>query len=151
MRLDEIPGVGRATAEVIVAEVGTDMSRFPSAGHLASWAGMCPGHNERAGKRKSGRTRKGNHALRAAVVEAAHAAGRKNDSYLQAQYRRLAQRRGRKKAAVAVGHSILVIVYYLLSHPERSYADLGGDYFVERDREALTRRSVDAWSAWATR
>jgi transposase len=142
-RLDEIPGVGRNTAEVIVAEIGTDMSRFPSAGHLASWAGMSPGNNESAGKRKSGKTRKGNHALRQALVEAAHAAGRKKDSYLQAQYRRLGVRRGRKRAAVAVGHSILVIVYYLLSHPERRYADLGGDYFIERDREAVARQSVN--------
>lgn len=141
-RLDDIPGVGRATAEVLVAEVGTDMSRFPSAGHLASWAGMCPGNHESAGKRKSGKTRKANPWLRSALVEAAHAAGRKKDSYLQAQYRRLSGRRGSKKAAVAVGHSILVTVYYLLMHPERTFADLGGNYFDERDRRAVERRLV---------
>ena len=139
-RLDEIPGVGRKTAEVIVAEVGTDMRPFPTAKHLASWAGMCPGNNERAGKRKNGGTRKGDRALRAALTEAGHAAGRKKGSYLQAQFRRLAARRGKKKAAVAVGHSILVIVYHVLSHPERTFHELGGDYFDQRDRAGLEQR-----------
>lgn len=139
-RLDEIPGVGRETAEVIAAEVGLDMSAFPSAKHLASWAGMCPGNNESAGKRKSGRTRKGDRALRAALTEAGHAAAHKKGSYLQAQFRRLAARRGKKKAALAVGHSILVIVYHLLSHPERTFHDLGGDYFDQRDRAGLEQR-----------
>ena len=141
-RLDEIPGVGRTTAEVIVAEVGTDMSRFPTAKHLASWAGMCPSNNESAGKRRSGRTRKGDRALRAALTEAGHAAAKKKGSYLQAQYRRLAARRGKKKAALAVGHSILVIVFYLLSHPERTFQELGGDYFDQRERQSLEQRLV---------
>ena len=141
-RLDEIPGVGRATAEVIVAEGGTDMSRFPTAKHLASWAGMCPGNNESAGKRRSGRTRKGDRALRAALTEAGHAAAKKKGSYLQAQYRRLAARRGKKKAALAVGHSILVIAYYLLSHPERTFQEMGGNYFDQRDRQGLEQRLV---------
>lgn len=138
-RLDEIPGVGRRTAEVVVAEVGVDMERFPTERHLASWAGMCPGNHESAGKRQKGTTRKGNPWLRAALIEAAHAAGRKKDSYLSAQYRRLMTRRGKKKAAVAVGHSILVIAYSLLNR-DTSYQDLGGEYFDERDRQAVERR-----------
>ena len=141
-RLDEIPGGGRRVAEVIIAEVGAEVSRFPSAGHLASWAGMCPGHDESAGKQRSGKTRKGNVALRQALIEAAHAAGRKKDSYLQAQYRRLAGRRGKKKAAVAVGHTLLVIVYHLLKDPTRRYTDLGAGYCDERDRKGVERRSV---------
>jgi transposase len=140
-RLDSIPGIAQRTAEALIAEIGTDMRRFPTAQHLASWAGMCPGQHESAGKRLSGRTRKGNSGLRALLVEAAHAAGRKQDCYLQAQYRRLAARRGTKKAAVAVGHSILVIAYHLLSRHE-DYQDLGAHYFDERDRTALTRRLV---------
>jgi transposase len=108
-RLDSIPGVGRRTAEVLIAEIGTDMSRFRTAAHLASWAGMCPGHDESAGKRRSGRTRKGSPWLRTALVEAAQAVGRTKDTYLAAQLRRLSARRGKKKAVVAVGHTLLVI------------------------------------------
>ncbi len=140
-RLYEIPGVGRRTAEVVVAEVGVDMERFPTERHLASWAGMCPGNHESAGKRQKGTTRKGNPWLRAALIEAAHAAGRKKDSYLSAQYRRLMTRRGKKKAAVAVGHSILVIAYSLLNR-DTSYQDLGGEYFDEHDRQAVERRLI---------
>ncbi len=140
-RLDTIPGVGRLTAEALVAELGTDMGRFPSAKHLASWAGMCPGNDASAGKRRSGKTRKGNPWVRALLIEAAHAAGRKQGTYLQAQYHRLAARLGKKKAAVAVGHSILVIVYHVLRGGE-VYADLGVHYFDERDRQAVERRAV---------
>jgi transposase len=140
-RLDTIPGVGRRTAEVLVAEIGTDLARFPTAAHLASWAGMCPGNHESAGKRQSGKTRKGDAWLRAALVEAAHAAARTKGTYLAAQYRRLAGRRGKKKALVAVGHSILVIAYHLLHHA-CPYAELGGAYFEERDRLAVERRLV---------
>jgi transposase len=141
-RLDAIPGVGRRTAEVIIAEVGTDLSRFPTAGHLASWAGMCPGNNESAGKRRTGKTRKGDSALRSALVEAAHAASRKKGSYLKAQYHRLTARRGKKRAAVAVGHTILVIVYHLMTKKESFYQDLGIHYFDERDRQNVERRLV---------
>jgi transposase len=140
-RLDGIPGVGRRTAEVILAEVGTDMARFPTAGHLASWAGMCPGNHESAGKRRRGKTRKGSPWLRAALTEAAQAAGRKRDSYLAAQYRRLMTRRGKKKAVVAVGHTILEIVHHLLARGT-TYQDLGDRYFDERDRQAVERRLV---------
>lgn len=141
-RLDAIPGVGRITAEVLVVELGPDAQAFPSAGHAASWAGMCPGNHESAGKRLSGRTRKGNQAVRAVLVEAAQAAGRKKDSYLQAQYQRLLARRGKKRAAIAVGHTILVIAYHLLREPDRFYTDLGAHYFVEPDRDAAVRRHI---------
>ncbi len=139
--LDTIPGIGRYVAEALLAEVGMDMDRFPSAAHLASWAGMCPGNNQSAGKQRSGRTRKGSPWLRALLVQAAHAAARKKGTYLGAQYRRLAARRGKSRAAVAVGHSILVIIYHML-RDGTTYHDLGPDYFDERDRQALERRLV---------
>jgi transposase len=113
-RLDTIRGVNQRVAQVIVAEVGVDMTRFPTAGHLASWAGMCPGNNESAGKHFSGRTRKGDRWLRAALGEAAAAGSAAKDTYSQAQYRRLAARRGTKRALVAVGHSLLVAAWYII-------------------------------------
>jgi transposase len=140
-RMDAIPGIGRGVAEVLVAEVGTDMSRFPTAAHLASWAGICPGNNESAGKRKSGRIRRGSPWLRTALVEAAHAAVRVKDTYLSAQFRRLAARRGAKKASVAVAYSILVIVWHLLQH-DCQYVDLGTNYFDEHDRQQVARRLI---------
>ena len=139
--LDTIPGIGRHVAEALLAELGADLSRFPTAQHLASWAGMCPGNHESAGKRKGGRTRKGNPWLRALLVQAAHAAARKKGTYLAAQYRRLAARRGKSRAAVAVGHAILVIVYHLLREGT-AYDDLGPRYFDERDRQGVERRLV---------
>jgi transposase len=140
-RLDTIPGVGRRTAENLLAEIGPDMSRFPSAGHLASWAGMCPGQQESAGQRKNGKTRKGSKWLRALLIEAARAAARKKGTYPAAQYQRLVARRGKGKAAVAVGHSILRIAYHLLARGT-VYQELGGNYFDERDRHAVERRLV---------
>lgn len=140
-RLDTIPGVGPYLAEALIAEIGTDMSRFPTPAHLASWAGMCPGNHESAGKRRSGRTRKGSPWLRTLLVQAAHAGARKKDTYLGAQYRRLSARRGKSRAAVAVGHTILVIAYYLL-RDGTVYHDLGPHYFDERDRRAVKRRLV---------
>lgn len=138
---DSIPGVGQRTAEAILAEIGLDMARFPTSAHLASWARMCPGTDESAGKRKSGATGAGNVWLRAALVEAAHAAARTKGTYLAAQYRRIAARRGAKRAAVAVGHSILVALHQMLS-TGAMYDDLGADWFDERDRRAIVRRSV---------
>ena len=140
-RLDTIPGIGPYLAEALIAEIGTDMSRFPTAAHLASWAGMCPGNHESAGKRRSGKTRKGSPWLRALLVQAAHAGARKKDTYVGAQYRRLAARRGKSRAAVAVGHAILIIAYHLL-RDGTDYRDLGPRYFDERDRRAVERRLV---------
>ena len=137
--LDTIPGIARQTAEIIVSEIGSDMSRFPTADHLASWAGVAPGNNESAGKRRSGRTTKGNQALRAALNQAAHAAARTKNSYLSAQYHRLAGRRGAKKAIVAVAHSILVIIYHLIDRKE-PYHEIGGDYFDKRNAEVTAKR-----------
>ena len=140
-RLETIPGIKRRLAEVILAEIGADMRRFPSARHLASWAGMCPGNHESAGKRLSGRTRKGSPWLRTALVEAAHAAIHTKDCYLSAQYHRLVVRRGGKKATIAVGHTLLVIVYHVLAE-EKDYKELGGNYFDEWDRQAVQKRLV---------
>ena len=139
--LESVPGIGPRIAVVLLAEIGTDMSRFPSAAHLASWAGMCPGHDESAGKRRSGRTRKGSVWLRTALVEAAQAAGRSKDTALGARYRRLTARRGKKKAAVAVGRLILELAYHLLSTGEL-YADEYARSVVQGDREREQRRLV---------
>ena len=139
--LDTIPGIARRGAEVLVAESGVEMGRFPTAAHLASWAGMAPGHNESAGKRRSGKTRTGSPWLRELVVEAAHATGHTKDTYRGAQYRRLAGRKGRKRAAVAVGHSILVIAYHVLLL-QQPYQELGVDYFERRNRQAQERRLI---------
>jgi transposase len=136
-----IPGVQRRTAEVIVAEIGTDMTRFPSAGHLASWAGLCPGNDESAGKRRSGRTRKGSKWLGIALTEAALAAMRTKDVYLAAQYRRLRPRRGHTSALGAVKHSIIVACWHMLSTGE-VYRDAGGDYFTQADPDKQTRRLI---------
>lgn len=139
--LDSIPGVSRRIAEVLIAEIGVDMTPFASAQRLASWAGMCPGNHESAGKRQSGRTRKGSPWLRRALTEAAHGAARTKNKYLSAQYHRLAARRGSKRAILAVGHSILTISYYLLTR-HTTYQELGHNYFDERDREGVKRRAV---------
>jgi transposase len=139
--VDEIPGVGLRTAEDVLAETGVDMSRFPSAKHLASWAKVCPGNNESAGKRKSGKTGHGNKWLRSALVEAAKAASRKKDSYLSAQYHHLARRIGKNKATLAVAHSILTIIYYLLRDGTQ-YKDLGPTYIEERSRDSIKRNLV---------
>jgi transposase len=138
-----IPGVSNRTAQVVLAEIGADMSRFPTAGHLASWAGMCPGNNESAGKHRSGRTRHGSKWLRRALVEAGQAAGRTKDTYLAAHYAQIRSRRGPQRAAVAVGHSILVIAWHLLTTGE-PYDDLGGDYFDRRRNSAARQRRLVA-------
>ncbi len=144
--LDSMPGVGERVAQTIIAEIGVDMDRFPSAKHLASWAGMCPGNNESAGKRRSGQTTKGSKYLRTALVEAAWAATRAKGTYLQAQYQRLVKRMPKKKALVAVGHTMLVIGYHLLSR-RVAYADLGSDYVDRQHIERQRRRLVERLAA----
>jgi transposase len=139
-RLDTIPGVAQRTAEVVIAELGIDMDQFPSDGHAASWAGLCPGNNESAGKHRSGKIRKGNRWLRTALIEAAQAATR-TDCALAAQYRRIMRHRGHKKAVVAVAHSILVVAYHLLSR-QTTYRELGAGYFDRRHAERATRRAI---------
>jgi transposase len=138
--VDTIPGIGRRTAEVIVAEMGTDMSRFPSGGHLASWAGVCPGNNRSAEKHKRAPTTKGNNWLKPALVEAAKAAGR-TKTYLGAQYQRLARRIGANRAAMAVAHSIAVILHQVIK-TGKPFLDLGQQYFEQRQGAAATRRYV---------
>jgi transposase len=132
--LQTIPGVGNRVAEVILSEIGSDMTRFPTHRHLSSWAGMCPGNNESAGKRKSGKTTKGSNYLRAALTQAAWAASHTKSTYVAAQYQKLVRRIGKKKALVAVGHTILVIAFHILKD-RSSYHDLGGDYFDRQNIE----------------
>jgi transposase len=140
-RLEEIPGVKQRTAEVILAEIGGDMSPFPSAAHLASWAGVCPGHYESAGHARSGKMRKGNRWLRTALVESAQVAIRKKDCALAARYRRIMRHRGHKKAVLAVAHAMLIQAYYVLAQGV-SYRELGAAYFETRERDQATHRYV---------
>ena len=140
-RLDTIPGVNQRTAETLVAEVGVDMSVFPTAGHLASWAAVCPGNNESAGKHRSGKTRKGNRWLRSALIEAALAATRASNTALSARYRRIMRHRGHKKAVAAVAHAILIIAYHLIAHGT-TYRELGVDYHDRRAAERARRRAI---------
>lgn len=145
-RLCTIPGVGQRTAEVVIAEIGVDMTRFPTSAHLASWVGLCPGNHESAGKRKSGRARKGNAHLRSALCEASWAGVRKGDTYLGVQFRRFQRRFGRRaegKAIFAVAHTLVVIIWHVLADPSAEYEDLGTDWFERRsDSAAHTRRLI---------
>jgi transposase len=140
-RLQAIPGVSQRVAETVLAEVGTNMDQFPTDGHMASWAGMCPGNNESAGKRRSGRTTKGNRWLKRILVQAAWAASHTKGTYLTVRYRRLAKRRGRKRALVAVGHTLLVIIYHVLKRGT-TYAELGADFLDRLEPERLTRQLI---------
>jgi transposase len=139
--IDDIPGVGERSAQIIIAEIGTDMSVFPSDANLASWAGMCPGNHESAGKRKSGKTRKGNNMLRNTLTECAKAAAHTKNSYLSSQYHRIAARRGNNRATVAVGHTILTIAYHILKN-NVPYKELGSDFFEQRRKNDIIRKSV---------
>ncbi|MFQ5814862.1 MAG: IS110 family transposase [Anaerolineae bacterium] len=140
-RIDEIPGIGRRGAQEILTEIGTDMSRFPSAAHLASWAKVSPSNNESGGKRKPGPTGKGNPWIKAALTEAAQSAAKKKNSYLAAQKRRLSGRRGTNRATMAVAHSILKSIYFML-RDGTTYRDLGANYFDQRRRHATVDRAV---------
>ena len=139
--LDTLPGVNQRIAQIIIAEIGVEMDRFPSAAHLASWVGLCPGNHQSAGKQLRGTTRKGDRWLRQALIEAAQGAMRTKDSYLRAQGERLTRRRGKKRAVVAVAHTIVIMAYHML-HRRQPYEDLGNNYFDERERAAIARQSV---------
>jgi transposase len=141
VRLQTIPGVKQRTLEAIIAEIGVDMRRFPTAGHLASWAGLCPGNNESGGKRRRGRVRKGNRWLKAALVEASLAAIRTKGSYLGAVYRRICRHTGHNVAIVAVAHAILEIAWHLLAQGT-TYRELGADYLHRRNTEQTARRHI---------
>lgn len=140
--LDTIPGINRAVAEVIIAETGGDMSRFASARHLASWAGVCPGHHESAGRTKKTRVRPGNPYLKGALGLAAFGAVRTKDTYLQARYKRLTARRGPLRALAAIEHSIITAIWHMLTD-DVPYQELGGTYFTQRDPERATRRAIN--------
>lgn len=140
-RLDAIPGVSQRIAQDVLVVLGTDLGRFPTAGHLASWAQLCPSLDESAGKRRAGPTGHGNSLLRTALTEAAWAASHTRGTYLAAQFHRLAVKRGKKRAIIAVAHSLLVISYHLL-RDGTEYQELGGDYFEQRSKDAIVRRSV---------
>jgi transposase len=139
--LMSIPGIAELSAAGILAEIGTDMSRFPSAKHLASWAGVCPGNKQSGGKRLSGKMGKGNVTLRALLAEVVWVISHTKDNYLSAQYHRLARRIGKNKAAMAVAHSVLVIIYHVL-RTGKPYSDLGADYFQKQDAKRLAQRSL---------
>jgi len=134
-KIQEIPGIGRRSAEVILAELGNDMSPFPSAAHLASWAGLCPGNNESAGKRKHGKTTKGNKALKTTLIQCAKAAKQNKKTFFHAQYQRLVVRRGANRATVAVAHSILIAIFHMLRNKTR-FNDLGSDYYNKFNTES---------------
>ena len=133
-KLEKIPGLGKRSSEIILAEIGQDMKRFPTAGHISSWAGVCPGNNESAGKRRSGKTRKGNKILKSTLVECAQSAVRRKDTFFYAQYQRISMRRGKKRAILAVAHSILISIYYMIKE-DKEYEDLGADFYNKFNKE----------------
>jgi transposase len=138
-RLQSIPGVKKNGAERIIAEIGVDMNQFPSDAHVSSWAGISPGNNESAGKRYSGRSTPGNKWLKACLVEAAWAASKTKNTYLKARYHRLAARRGKKRAIVAIGHTILIMAYHIIKE-QSTYKELGADYFERLNEQAIIKR-----------
>jgi transposase len=140
-RLESMPGIQRTAACALIGEIGVDMSKFPSSRHLASWAGLCPGNNQSAGKQRSGKSHRGNRWIKGLMTEIAWAASRKGGSYCQAFYRRLARQRGKKRALVALGNSLLQVAWHLLTH-RCNYVDLGGDYFEKLHRERLQESLV---------
>jgi len=148
--IDELPGIARRSAEVIISEIGMDMTRFPSAAHLCSWAGVCPGNHQSAGKRQHGKTTKGNRALKTTLTQCAQAAKNCKDSYFSAQYQRIAARRGKNRATIAVAHSMLIAIYHVLKNGV-AFKDLGSDYYDNFNRDHkirgyLKRLAVLGWS-----
>ena len=139
--IDAIPGIGRVSAQQIIAEIGHDMSRFPSAAHLCSWAGICPGNNESAGKRKSGKTNYANKALKSTLTQCAQVVKKKKNSFFSAQYQRLVVRRGSNRATLAVAHSLLIAIYHVLRGKE--FRDLGEDYYTRFNKEKKIYSYVD--------
>jgi len=137
-KIDELPGIGTRSAEVILSEIGIDMSRFPTDAHLASWSGLCPGNNESAGKRRSGKTNKGDRHLKSILIQCAKAAIKNKDSFFYAQYQRLVVRRGANRATVAVAHSMLIAIYHILKD-NVSFRDLGSDYYTKYNTESKAR------------
>lgn len=133
-KVEKIPGLGKRSSEIILAEIGQDMNRFPTAGHISSWAGVCPGNNESAGKRRSGKTRKGNKILKSTLVECAQSAVRRKDTFFYAQYQRISMRRGKKRAILAVAHSILISIYYMMKE-DKEYEELGADFYNKFNKE----------------
>ena len=133
-KLEKIPGLGKRSSEIILAEIGQDMNRFPTAGHISSWAGVCPGNNESAGKRRSGKSRKGNKILKSTLVECAQSAVRRKDTFFYAQYQRISMRRGKKRAILAIAHSILISIYYMMKE-DKEYEELGADFYNKFNKE----------------
>lgn len=133
-KLEKIPGIGKRSSEIILAEIGQDMNRFPTAGHISSWSGVCPGNNESAGKRRSGKTRKGNKILKSALVECAQSAVQHKTSFFYAQYQRISMRRGKKRALLAVAHTMLIAIYYMIKE-DKEYIDLGADFYNKFNKE----------------
>ena len=133
-KLEKIPGIGKRSSEIILAEIGQDMNRFPTAGHISSWSGVCPGNNESAGKRRSGKTRKGNKILKSALVECAQSAVQHKSSFFYAQYQRISMRRRKKRALLAVAHTMLIAIYYMIKE-DKEYIDLGADFYNKFNKE----------------
>lgn len=145
-KLIKMPGLGKRSVEVILAEIGQDMTRFPTAGHISSWAGVCPGNNESAGKRRSGKTRKGNKTLKSTLVQCAQSAVKRKNTFYRAQYERLAMKRGKKRAILAVAHSMLISIYYIIKD-DKEYEELGANYYnqfnVEKKANAYMKKLMD--------
>ena len=139
-RIQEIPGIGNTSAEVVISVIGTDMTRFRTDAHISSWAGLCPGNHESAGKRKSGKTRKGNALLRSTLIVCAHSAIKSKNSYFYAQFQRISTHRGKKRAYVAIAHSMLIAIYHMLKDGT-PFRDLGADYYNQFNQE----RKINAY------